>query len=350
MRIKVWKKSVCAAAALALAGMLTGCGEPGEKTAGAALLIQSLDYQGALEELAAAEEAGEEQRLIDRSRGIAYMGLTDYGQAVEAFLACLAGSNGLIENIDFDTNYYLAAAYTKNGQFAEAEDTYNAILDLRPGETDACFLRGNVRMSLDNYAGAKEDFDRVISMEPRNYDRLIKIYEILAHFGYRDVGQEYLRTALASGDRQMDNYVIGRIYFYLEEYQKACMALEEAKEKGSAESYLYLGRAYEATGDYNYASSVYNSYLGKYEGNAEMYNQLGLCEMAKGEYGKALEAFQAGMQLENSGMMQSLAFNEIVAYEHLGEFEKAYVLMGSYLNSYPDDEQARREYDFLSTR
>ena len=65
---------------------------------------------------------------------------------------------------------------------------------------------------------------------------------------------------------------------------------------------------------------------------------------------KALEAFQAGMQLENSGMIQSLAFNEIVAYEHLGEFEKAYVLMGSYLNSYPDDEQARREYDFLSTR
>lgn len=148
----------------------------------------------------------------------------------------------------------------------------------------------------------------------------------------------------------MDNYVVGRIYFYLEDYQKACMALEEAKEKGSADSYLYLGRAYEATGDYNYASSVYNSYLGKYEGNAEMYNQLGLCEMAKGEYQKALEAFQAGMQLENSGMIQSLAFNEIVAYEHLGEFEKAYVLMGSYLNSYPDDEQARREYDFLSTR
>ncbi|MCI8431609.1 MAG: tetratricopeptide repeat protein [Lachnospiraceae bacterium] len=347
---KIWKKSVCAAVVFAMAGMLCGCGEPGEKTASATLLIQSLDYQGALEELTAAREAGEDERLIDRSAGIAYMGLTEYGQAVEAFLACLAGSNGLIGNLDFDTNYYLAAAYTKNGQFAEAEDTYDAILDLRPGEADAYFLRGNVRMSLDNYTGAKEDFDKVISMEPRNYDRLIKIYEVLAHFGYREAGQEYLRTALASGDRQMDNYVVGRIYFYLEDYQKACMALEEAKEKGSADSYLYLGRAYEATGDYNYASSVYNSYLGKYEGNAEMYNQLGLCEMAKGEYQKALEAFQAGMQLENSGMIQSLAFNEIVAYEHLGEFEKAYVLMGSYLNSYPDDEQARREYDFLSTR
>lgn len=341
---------ICSAMAFVMAGMLVGCGEVEEKTANAALLIQSMDYQGALEELAAAEEAGEEQRRIDRSRGIAYMGLTDYGNAVEAFLSCLAGSNGFIQDIDFDANYYLAAAYTKNGQFQEAEHTYDAILALRPGEADAYFLRGNVRMSLDNYAGAKEDFDRVISMEPRNYDRLIKIYEVLAHFGYREAGQEYLRTALTSGDKQMDNYVIGRIYFYLEEYQKACMALEEAREKGGAESYLYLGRSYEATGDYNYAASVYNSYLGKYDGNAEMYNQLGLCEMARGEYQRALEAFQSGMRLENSGMQQSLAFNEIVAYEYLGQFEQAYVLISNYLNNYPDDGQARREYEFLSTR
>ena len=116
------------------------------------------------------------------------------------------------------------------------------------------------------------------------------------------------------------------------------------------ESYLYLGRAYEATGDYNYAVNVYNSYLEKNEGNAELYNQLGLCEMTRGEYRKALEAFQAGMQLENTTMMQTLAFNEIVAYEHLGEYTQAYLLMGNYLNTYPDDEQARREYEFLSTR
>lgn len=345
-----WKKCIYPAAALALMVMFTGCGEVEENTANATQLIQNLDYQGALAELAAAEEAGENQRLIDRSRGIAYMGLTDYEQAVEAFLSSLSGSNGFVQNVDFDTNYYLAAAYTKSGRYSEAEDTYNAILDLRPDETDAYFLRGNVRMNLDNYEGAKEDFDKVVSMEPKNYDRLIEIYEVLAHFGYKEAGQEYLQTALASGDKQMDNYVIGRIYYYLGEYQKACLALEEAREKGGVESYLYLGRSYEATGDYNYASSVYNSYLGKYEGNAEMYNQLGLCEMAKGDYRKALEAFQAGMQLENSGMMQSLSFNEIVAYEYLGEYEQAYALVNNYLKNYPDDEQARREYDFLSTR
>jgi len=39
-----------------------------------------------------------------------------------------------------------------------------------------------------------------------------------------------------------------------------------------------------------------------------------------------------------------------VAYEYLGEYEQAYELLKTYLQKYPDDEQAKREYDFLSTR
>ena len=68
------------------------------------------------------------------------------------------------------------------------------------------------------------------------------------------------------------------------------------------------------------------------------------------EYTAALEAFQAGMQLKDTAMMQTLSFNEIVAYEFLGEYRQAQVLMENYLKNYPDDEQAKREYEFLSTR
>lgn len=336
--------------ALALAAVLTGCGGEGERTKAACQLIQSLDYQGALEQLDLAEENGENSRLVNRARGIAYIGLTDYGQAAACFEEALAGSSGLVSNVDYDLNFYLAAAYTKGGRYKEAEEIYDAILALRPGEQDAYFLRGNVRMALSDYEGAKADFDQVISMDTRNYDRLIQIYEVLDYYGYGQDGQAYLRTALESGDKQMDKYASGRIYYYLGEYQNAYLALEEARERGGVESYLYLGRSYEATGDYNYAANVYNSFLEKNEGNAEMYNQLGLCEMARGEYRKALEAFQAGMQLENGTMTQTLAFNEIVAYERLGEYAQATILMGNYLKNYPDDQQARREYEFLSTR
>lgn len=347
---KYGKKCISTAAAMMLAIVLAGCGGTGEKTAEANRLIEQLDYRGALELLEQAEEDGENLRLVLRSKGIACMGMADYEQAAEAFRESLAGSNGLLQNLDFDTNYYLAAAYTKSGLYHEAEDTYNAILDLRPGEEDVYFLRGNVRMNLGNYEGAKEDFEKAISRKPKDYDRLIAIYEVLDYFGFREDGQAYLRAALEAGDKQMSKYYIGRIYYYLGEYQKATLALEEARDEGGVESYLYLGRAYEATGDYNYAASVYNSYLAKYEGNAEVYNQLGLCQTYLGDYQKALTAFQAGMQLDEGGMQQTLAFNEIVAYEHLGEFKQAYVLLTEYRKNYPDDSQAKREYDFLSTR
>lgn len=333
-----------------LAGILTGCGNGSTKTEEAMQLVQSLDYQGALTTFEEAEAAQENARLIDRGKGIAYMGLTEYGQAVECFKEALAGSNGFVEDIDFDLNYYLAAAYTKNGQFKEAESTYDAILALRPEEEDAYFLRGCVRLTLLDYEGAKGDFDKVISMDAKNYDRLIEIYEVLTNYGYKEVGQEYLQTAITNGAGEMNAYDSGRMYFYLGEYQKAYIALEEAKEEGGAESYLYLGRAYEATGDYNYAASVYNSYISKDTGNAEIYNQLGLCEMAKKEYHKALAAFQAGMQIEDSGLLQTLSFNEIVAYEYLGEYQKASVLLENYLKNYPDDEVAKREQEFLATR
>ena len=330
--------------------LLGGCGGEGEKTQAALELIRNLDYQGALGQLDSAENEGENARLVNRARGIAYMGLTEYEQAAFFFEASLGGSSGMVENLDFDLNYYLAAAYSKSEKYAEAEAVYNAVLALRPQEKDAYYLRGNARLAQGNYVGAKEDFDRAVEMAPKDYDRLIEIYEVLEYYGYKDVGQQYLRTVLESGDKQMDKFVSGRIYYYLGEYQSACIALEEAKEKGGVESYLYLGRAYEATGDYNYAANVYNSYLGSNEGSAEMYNQLGLCEIARGDYQKALEAFQAGMQVGNSAMMQTLSFNEIVAYEHLGDFKQAFVLMENYLKNYPDDVQARREYQFLSSR
>lgn len=334
---------------LCVMASLAGCGSGGEHIAKAMELIKEVDYQGALTELDNAEENGENIRLINRARGIACMGLVDYRGAITYFEQAISDSNGLLQDIDFDLNYYLAAAYTKNTQYSEAEEIYNAILALRQ-EEDAYFLRGNVRMVLGNYSGAMDDFDKAVEMSPSNYDRLIEIYEVLTYFGYEEVGKDYLQVALNNGGKQMGKFMTGKIYYYLGDYQNAYITLEEARAEGVPESYLYLGKSYEATGDYNYAVNVYTSYLNKYEGDAETYNQLGLCEMKRGEYAKALEAFQEGIQLSGNTMLQTLSFNEVVAHEYLGEYEQAYELLKIYLQKYPDDEQAKREYDFLSSR
>lgn len=329
---------------------LTGCKNAGELTAAAMESVRNLDYRKALTQFEEARAAGENERQISRGMGIAYMGLTDYAQASACFEDALKKSNGLLENMDYDLNYYLASAYTKENRLSEAESTYNAILTMKPQEVDAYFLRGNVRVGLGKTKEALEDFDKVAAMEPQNYDRLIQIYEVLDYYGQTEAGEAYLLAALNQKNNKMTDFEKGKIYYYLGEYQLAYMSLEEAKDEGGAAAYLYLGRAYEETGDYNYASSVYNAYLAKDTSYAEIYNQLGLCEMKKGEYEKALAAFQTGMKAANNTIQQTLAYNEIVAYEHLGEFQRAAVLMQNYLKTYPDDAKAKREYDFLSTR
>ena len=335
---------------LFLAGMLCGCGVSQINTNVTAGMgaIENLNYEEAITNFEKALENGEDERLIYRGLGIAYMGLTDYEQAIANFEQCLTLSDGMVQNMDYDVNYYLAASYYKSGQIEKAEDTYTAILNLKSSE-EAYFLRGTMRLERGEYDSALEDFEQVLKITDNN-ERLFEIYEVLAKYGYQEIGQEYLQSALETNEAKMSVYDKGRLYYYLQDYRNACNYLEQARDAGPAEAYLYLGKAYEATGDYNYAASVYNSFLANDQTNARVYNQLGLCELQRQDYEAALSVFQTAMKIEENGIMQSLQFNEIIAYEYLGEYRKAAVLMDNYIKMYPDDQTAAREYEFLKTR
>lgn len=343
----VWRLVLTGALVLSL---LTGCGKVGEYTTQAVEYMNQMEYDSAIEALDVAEEEGENMRQIHRMRGIAYMGKTWYAKAASCFEAANQMSDGILRDMDFDISYYLAAAYTKNGKHSDALRVYDAILSLRPREKEVHFLRGNVHMALGNYEDACADFEKTIQMAPTDYDQLIKVYEALSSFGYEEKGKTYLREVLKQQDKKMDPFVVGRIYYYLGEYQNACLTLEQAKKRSNPDSYLYLGKAYEATGDFNYAASVYEGFLREEGSNARIYNQLGLCEMARKDYTRALDAFQSGLEMEEKDTMQVLSFNEIVAYEHLGDYEQALSLTEQYLKKYPDDMEAKREYEFLLTR
>lgn len=339
---------------IGLGVMLCGCADDAGRAnidAGMAA-IADMDYTSAMESFQMAKEKGESPRQISRGMGIASMGMTEYEAAVNYFLECLSYSDGVIGEIDYDVNYYLAAAYSKLGEYDKAEHIYTAIINLQKEETQAFFLRGNARLELGMDVLAISDFETALKLEPENYDMLIQIYKVLQAHGKSEEGLEYLTFALKSREKQMAPYDKGMIHYYLGNYQDACVALEEAKGgKKDAEVYLYLGLSYEATGDYNYAiTNVYTSYLKSHEGNAPIYNQLGLCYLQQGSYDLALSAFQSAMQIPNNGMMQTLKFNEVVAYEYLGQYTQATALLNSYLQTYPDDQAALREYEFLKTR
>lgn len=347
------RKSIKSFAAIVLTAALfcTGCGaEKNEYTKSGMDAVAALDYETALADFEQARANEENVRLIARGEGITYLALTRYDEAIGAFHEALHASDGVVENMDYDINYYLATAYYKNEQFEEAAGIYDAILAMKPDETDAWYFKGCTALKMNDYEGARTYFEKAVSLEPKNYDQMIEIYSAFSEEGYVDVGKEILQNSIDQNGNSMSDYDKGRFYYFLGNFEEAKKALDNANKDDDPQIVLYLGKSYEETGDYTYAISVYQNYLEKDSSQVQLYNQMGVCQMKMGLYEDALKSFQAGMKIEGNELMQSLKFNEIVAYEYKSDFQTAAALMSEYLKSYPDDMVAKREYEFLKTR
>lgn len=330
---------------------LAGCGSGKHENVDQGMeLIGQLEYEEALKYFDAALLEKEDPQLAYRGEGLACMGLTDYEKAAEYLEKALSYSDYRPGQIDYDINFYLATAYYRQGNPERAREVYQAILDMKPKDKTAWYLLGVVQLELGNREDAQAAFDRAVELDPTDYDMRIDIFCSCSENGAKELGEGYLQTVLDSADKKLSDYNRGRMYFYLGDYAEARTSLEKAKDtSASVDVISMLGQTYEQLGDYNYAASVYSNYLSS-SPDAQIYNQLGLCDLKIGEYEAALKAFQAGIAIEGNQLMQVLKFNEIVAYEYLGEFRQATVLMQKYLSTYPDDEKAQREYIFLQSR
>lgn len=334
-----------------LAAFLTGCGSgAGENISQGMQLIEQMDYEGALKSFEAATVNKENMQLVYRGEGIAYMGMTDYENAAACLERALTLSDAHPDQIDFDINYYLATAYYRGGQIDKAIAVYQAITDLRPEEKNAWYLMGTLELEQGNVELAQADFEQAVKVNKADYDMLIDIFCSCSKYGHTELGSAYLEDVLADTSLRLSDYDKGRMSFYLGDYEAARVSLEKAKDLSGVGAVTLLGQTYEKLGDYNYAASVYSTYLETKQADAEIYNQLGLCKLKVGDYESALAAFQAGIAMEGNSAMQSLKFNEIVAYEYLGQFDQAKLSMQQYLALYPDDEKAQRENTFLQTR
>lgn len=331
---------------------LTGCAfsKTTDKLESAYESIEGGDYDGALAFLTAALDDGEDERLIKRAQGIAYLGQGEYTKAIEAFEECLSLSSGIVSGIDYDVNYYLASAYCKNNNVDEAIKIYDAVLNMKPEEVDALYLRGILYARKGDLDSAIDNFNKAINLRPEDYDMLIQIYSILENNGYKEIGLSYLQAAMENGTKKMSNYEKGQISFYLEDYESARTYFEKAKDERGSDAVIFLGKTYEIIGDINYAISVYSGYITSGNESPEVLNQMGLCKMGLGDYDGALTAFRQALKIEDNKIVKELKFNEIAACEYVGSYTEACSLLESYMREYPDDEKAKREYKFLKTR
>lgn len=335
----------------ALVLTFTGCGKRSTVyyDAGMAFLEKGNSSDAVLNFTLSIQNEGETKEAL-RGLGIALIGEEKYDEAADALLRALSKSNGRIREIDYDINYYLGYAYEKSERYEEAEEIFSALITLRPKDTDAYYHRAMCRLMLKKNSGADEDFARVTAKNFDDYDMYIKIFYSIKDAGFTTEAYSYLKAILEDGERKISDFDRGRMHFCLEEYSDARVYFEKAKDLSNSDTYLYLGRTYEAIGDYSYAVSLYSAYLDEKGNDAAVYNQLGVCRWKLMDYEGALVAFSFGLKLEDPVWTKELLFNEAVTYEYLLDFATAREKMQAYCEQYPKDDAALHELTFLETR
>ena len=79
-------------------------------------------------------------------------------------------------------------------------------------------------------------------------------------------------------------------------------------------------------------------------------NDVAVCCIKKGDYETAKGWIDSGLEFGNSGVVKELKKNEIVCLEGLGKLRDARDKLAEYVAAYPEDEEAKTEYEYLGTR
>ena len=148
-----------------------------------------------------------------------------------------------------------------------------------------------------------------------------------------------------------DKIMLGRLSYYMEDYTNAKSYLETAVKEGNTEGIYWQAQLYNEMGNPEYAITLYQNYLDS--GNVkhqDAYEKVASWQLDNQDYDGAASTLEAGISMGNGGCLQKLLASEIAVYEYKGDFTTALQKMETYLESYPDDGDAQREYTFLKTR
>lgn len=335
---------------LVLSLLFGGCGKKAQKEqlAKAEALVESENYEEALEQFKELKKADVDLRRVYRGMGIAYMGMEQYEDAISAFEKSLKEAGGKISDWEYDTNYYLAIAFEKSGNRQEAIDTWSNLLAVKK-ESESYFQRGLLYLKDKKEDKAEKDFDAAIAVDGENAALPIRIWESVGA-DYPELGAKYLQELVKREAKSGEAlYYKGLAYLKLGETTAAEDTLKQAVKKGYSEANLTLGEMFNVEESYDYAIGFYQAYLKDNPDSEKAYEELMAAQMVQKDYTGALATFDAAKEKKNMNG-ENLDWYEIVCYEYMGDYATAREKAAAYVEAWPRNEKAVKEYEFLQTR
>lgn len=171
------------------------------------------------------------------------------------------------------------------------------------------------------YSKAKELFLKILKKEPKNIEALFGVGLVTFRLGKENEAEKYLLKSLKiEGIKYFKAcYMLGEIYFHNEEYEKAKMYLEYAKEKiGAKKLYLYLATIYkDKIPDMKKAIAVYRK-LNSFRFSLKYQIELIKCYRANKNYSEIISGIVAILKYRNVPNTEPYEKELIQTYNILG--------------------------------
>lgn len=293
----------------------------------------------------------ENNKSLHRGKGIAYLKLGKYNEALAQFASAAAIKEA--SSLDNDIKKYIALTDIKLGEYQAAADIYEEMLNVKKPDVSLYCQLAEVYATMGDAVKAVTNYDYAIERDASNFSAYFGKYEVLVAKGENEKAAEVLNRAagIKITDAQ-SGYNAGILEYLRGNNDKAKEYLNTAYTKGILESSYYLAKIAMDEGDYKGALELFEKYAedkgrvtlsGWYDGMAD-------CLMKEEKYEEALTYVTKGLALEDISAMKQLMQKKVVLNEKLTDYNKAYEAALEYGKLYPEDKEMAREIIFLSTR
>ncbi|MCA9401309.1 MAG: tetratricopeptide repeat protein, partial [Candidatus Omnitrophica bacterium] len=125
--------------------------------------------------------------------------------------------------------YNLASAYFDIGEHEKALEEYDRIIQMKPNEPKALFLKSRVLIKLEKYEAAYQAIEKGNALNPRNVEDLMTLGDQLAEEGEFLYARRFYELGFSS-DRHQDllSEKVGDLYLLMNQAQDAVHYFEKA--------------------------------------------------------------------------------------------------------------------------
>lgn len=138
--------------------------------------------------------------------------------------------------------------------------------------------------------------------------------------------------------------------FYEGTYDNLTTTFDEGIERGYNELNLQAAICCEQKGDYVSMLNYFQKYQEHFNLNSLICYKISSYYLNNDQPDLAISYIENSKTISDNLYEKELLLNEIIYYEKIINFDKAYELAEIYIASYPDDKNGRNEYEFLKTR